>query len=140
MLGTSQESWDQVLMAARARLYSARPSSGQLALPLMLSRRDCSGWMSGCIQSHHVTLMGLGKSYNKWTPWTPLIYWYIEHWRLVVLKIASDTLVHPWSLTVFEDRVYWSDWASTHSTIYSANKLHGGEIQSHAIVNMVITS
>lgn len=57
--------------------------------------------------------------------------------NLDALQIASDRLVHPWSLSVFEDTVYWSDWAQTHSTIFSANKLRGGEVQSHAVVNMV---
>ena len=59
--------------------------------------------------------------------------------HLASLHIASDRLVHPWSLSVFEDTVYWSDWTQTHSTIYSANKLRGGEVQSHAVVNMVIS-
>ena len=57
--------------------------------------------------------------------------------KLVVLNLASDSLVHPWRLSVFEDTVYWSDWEQAHSTIYSANKLRGGEVQSHAVVNMV---
>lgn len=57
--------------------------------------------------------------------------------KLKVLNLASDSLVHPWRLSVFEDTVYWSDWAQAHSTIYSANKLRGGEVQSHAVVNMV---
>ena len=59
--------------------------------------------------------------------------------NLDVLQIASDRLVHPRSLSVFEDTVYWSDWTQAHSTIYSANKLRGGEVQSHAVVNMVIS-
>lgn len=37
---------------------------------------------------------------------------------------------------MFEDIVYWSDWAQAHSTIYSANKLRGGKVQSHTVVNM----
>ena len=57
--------------------------------------------------------------------------------KLQVLNLASDSLVHPWRLSVFEDTVYWSDWAEAHSTIYSANKLRGGEVQSLAVVNMV---
>lgn len=56
--------------------------------------------------------------------------------KLQVLNLASDSLVHPWRLSVFEDTVYWSDWAEAHSTIYSANKLRGGEVQSLAVVNM----
>ena len=54
-----------------------------------------------------------------------------------LLSLASDSLVHPWRLSVFGDTVYWSDWSQTHSTIYSANKRRGGEAESIADVNIV---
>ncbi|XP_064624228.1 very low-density lipoprotein receptor-like isoform X2 [Lineus longissimus] len=44
---------------------------------------------------------------------------------------AQGLLKHPFSIAVFEDRVYWSDWE--HEAIKSVDKFTGNNTQSHAI-------
>ena len=44
--------------------------------------------------------------------------------RRVIL--AHDKIYHPFSISVFEDHVYWSDWYKT--AIYKANKFTGKNV------------
>jgi hypothetical protein len=44
--------------------------------------------------------------------------------RRVIL--AHDQIYHPFSISVFEDHVYWSDWYKT--AIYKANKFTGENV------------
>lgn len=45
--------------------------------------------------------------------------------RTLILK-SRETLRHPFSISVFEDYVYWTDWEK--QTIFRANKFNGGNI------------
>lgn len=45
--------------------------------------------------------------------------------RTVILK-SSETLHHPFSISVFEDVVYWTDWEK--QTIFKANKFNGSNV------------
>ncbi|XP_066906450.1 very low-density lipoprotein receptor isoform X2 [Halyomorpha halys] len=45
--------------------------------------------------------------------------------RTVILK-SSETLHHPFSISVFEDVVYWTDWEK--KTIFKANKFNGSNV------------
>ena len=49
--------------------------------------------------------------------------------RRAVLS-SFETLHHPWSLTTFEDRLYWSDLNRTH--VFSADKFTGERVESVA--------
>ena len=54
----------------------------------------------------------------------------IEHCDLNGLNrrviLAQDKIFHPFSISVFEDHVYWSDFQKT--AIYKANKFTGGNV------------
>ena len=45
--------------------------------------------------------------------------------RRLVLQ-SPEALTHPFSITTFEDYVYWTDWAN--ETIFKANKFTGKEL------------
>lgn len=45
--------------------------------------------------------------------------------RTIVLK-SSDFLNHPFSISVFEDFVYWTDWDK--NSIFRANKFNGSNV------------
>ena len=52
-----------------------------------------------------------------------------------VVLLDSGRLKHPFSVTVFEDLVYWSDW-HTHA-IYQADKFNGSGATPVTATNMV---
>ena len=47
---------------------------------------------------------------------------------------SSEILRHPFSITVFEDWLYWSDWDS--NAIYRANKFNGSGASPVTATNM----
>lgn len=47
--------------------------------------------------------------------------------RRVVLY-STDVLRHPFSITTFEDSVYWTDWDK--AAVYRANKFNGKNIEA----------
>ncbi|XP_045777367.1 low-density lipoprotein receptor isoform X7 [Maniola jurtina] len=59
--------------------------------------------------------------------------------RRVVLY-STDFLRHPFSITTFEDWVYWTDWDKT--AVYRANKFNGKEVEAitstHALQNPMV--
>ena len=42
------------------------------------------------------------------------------------IVLAQDKIFHPFSISVFEDNVYWTDWYRT--AIYKANKFTGNNV------------
>lgn len=60
--------------------------------------------------------------------------------RRVVLS-AGSAIGHPFSITVFEDWIYWSDW--DHHTIMRANKFNGRNAtsvtQTHSVFRQMIS-
>lgn len=54
--------------------------------------------------------------------------------RRVVLY-SAEFLRHPFSITVFEDYVYWTDWDK--AAVFKANKFNGSEIQAITAMRMV---
>ncbi|XP_075216860.1 low-density lipoprotein receptor-like isoform X2 [Lycorma delicatula] len=54
--------------------------------------------------------------------------------RKAVLR-SSDYLPHPFSISVFEDWVYWTDWDK--QAIFRANKFNGSQIAPVTAVNML---
>ncbi|XP_015585106.1 very low-density lipoprotein receptor isoform X2 [Cephus cinctus] len=48
---------------------------------------------------------------------------------------SMDTLRHPFSITTFEDYVYWTDWDK--ETIFKANKFTGKEVEAVTSLNAV---
>lgn len=48
---------------------------------------------------------------------------------------SSDTLRHPFSITVFEDYVYWTDWDK--EAVYKANKFNGKNVEPVTALHMV---
>ena len=50
--------------------------------------------------------------------------------RHVVLS-SRHTIKHPFSITVFEDFVYWTDWET--ESIHKANKLNGSNVTNVAV-------
>ena len=51
-----------------------------------------------------------------------------------VVFSSSEILRHPFSITVFEDWLYWSDWDS--NAIYRANKFNGSGASPVTATNM----
>lgn len=47
--------------------------------------------------------------------------------RRVVLY-STDVLRHPFSITTFEDWVYWTDWDK--AAVYRANKFNGKDVEA----------
>lgn len=46
-----------------------------------------------------------------------------------ILSQHTAHLYHPFSISVFEDWVYWSEWGKNASSIFRANKFDGSEVQ-----------
>ena len=64
------------------------------------------------------------------------LYLYILNgFYIRVVLFSTGLLKHPFSLTVFEDLVYWSDW-HTHA-IYQANKFNGSDATAVTSTNLV---
>jgi len=45
-----------------------------------------------------------------------------------ILSQHSSSLYHPFSISIFEDWVYWTEWAKNGSSIYRANKFDGSQV------------
>lgn len=45
-----------------------------------------------------------------------------------VILYSTDVLRHPFSITTFEDSVYWTDWDKT--AVYRANKFNGKDVEA----------
>lgn len=54
--------------------------------------------------------------------------------RKVVLY-SAETLRHPFSITTFEDHVYWTDWDK--EAVYKANKYTGKDVEPVTAIHMV---
>lgn len=54
--------------------------------------------------------------------------------RNVVLH-STDTLRHPFSITTFEDWVYWTDWDK--EAVFRANKFNGKDVEPVTALHMV---
>ncbi|XP_047507981.1 very low-density lipoprotein receptor-like isoform X3 [Pieris napi] len=57
-----------------------------------------------------------------------------------VILYSTDVLRHPFSITTFEDWVYWTDWDKT--AVYRANKFNGKDIEAvtstHTLQNPMV--
>lgn len=54
--------------------------------------------------------------------------------RHIVLS-SLEFLTHPFSITTFEDWVYWTDWDK--QAVFRANKFNGADVQSVTAKHMV---
>lgn len=54
--------------------------------------------------------------------------------RRVILS-SLEFLKHPFSITTFEDYVYWTDWGK--AAVFKANKFNGGNVQALTATGMV---
>jgi sugar lactone lactonase YvrE len=52
-----------------------------------------------------------------------------------VILYSPDALQHPFSITTFEDWVYWTDWDK--QAVYRANKFNGRDISPVTATHMV---
>lgn len=52
-----------------------------------------------------------------------------------VILYSAEFLRHPFSITTFEDYVYWTDWDK--AAVFKANKFNGSEIQAITAMRMV---
>lgn len=52
-----------------------------------------------------------------------------------VILYSSEYLRHPFSITTFEDYVYWTDWDK--AAVFKANKFNGSDIQAITAMRMV---
>lgn len=50
---------------------------------------------------------------------------------------STDTLRHPFSITTFEDYVYWTDWDK--EAVFRANKFNGKDVEPVTALHMVRT-
>lgn len=48
---------------------------------------------------------------------------------------STDTLRHPFSITTFEDYVYWTDWDK--EAVFRANKFNGKDVEPVTALHMV---
>lgn len=46
-----------------------------------------------------------------------------------------ETLKHPFSITTFEDYVYWTDWDK--EAVFKANKFNGKDVEPVTALHMV---
>lgn len=57
-----------------------------------------------------------------------------------VILYSTDVLRHPFSITTFEDSVYWTDWDKT--AVYRANKFNGKDVaaitSTHTLQNPMV--
>ncbi|KAL4716569.1 hypothetical protein ACJJTC_010233 [Scirpophaga incertulas] len=57
-----------------------------------------------------------------------------------VILYSTDVLRHPFSITTFEDSVYWTDWDKT--AVYRANKFNGKDVEAitstHTLQNPMV--
>ncbi|XP_046978637.1 low-density lipoprotein receptor-like isoform X4 [Vanessa cardui] len=57
-----------------------------------------------------------------------------------VILYSTDVLRHPFSITTFEDWVYWTDWDKT--AVYRANKFNGKDVEAitstHTLQNPMV--
>ena len=56
-----------------------------------------------------------------------------------IIKEKSPALHHPYSVSVLEDWVYWSDWQQSGSNIFRANKFDGTDLELITEAKLVIT-
>ena len=54
-----------------------------------------------------------------------------------VLPLSEKYLIHPWSVAISEDFIFWSDWSQTNSSIYRANKRSGDKPELLTSVHML---
>lgn len=54
--------------------------------------------------------------------------------RNIVLH-STDTLRHPFSVTTFEDYVFWTDWDK--EAVFRANKFNGKDVEPVTALHMV---
>jgi very low-density lipoprotein receptor len=52
-----------------------------------------------------------------------------------VILYSSETLRHPFSITTFEDSVYWTDWDK--EAVFKANKFTGKDVEPVTALHMV---
>ncbi len=52
-----------------------------------------------------------------------------------VVFYSQEHLRHPFSITLFEDWMYWTDWDK--NTIFRANKFNGSNAEPVTAMNMV---
>lgn len=52
-----------------------------------------------------------------------------------IILYSVETLKHPFSITTFEDWVYWTDWDK--AAVFKANKFTGKDVQPVTAVQMV---
>lgn len=52
-----------------------------------------------------------------------------------IILFSVETLKHPFSITTFEDWVYWTDWDK--AAVFKANKFTGKDVQAVTAVQMV---
>lgn len=53
-----------------------------------------------------------------------------------VILYSADYLRHPFSITTFEDYVYWTDWDK--EAVFKANKFTGKDVEPVTAMHMVI--
>lgn len=133
-----------------------------LEIPRALALDPINGWMywsdwgseprierAGMDGSHRQTLI---TSNIKWPNGLTLdlvqsrIYWVDAKLNLIsscnfdgterkVVLYSSEYLRHPFSITTFEDWVYWTDWDK--AAVFKANKFNGADIQPITAMRMV---
>lgn len=52
-----------------------------------------------------------------------------------MILYSADTLRHPFSITTFEDWIYWTDWDKM--AVFKANKFDGHDVQPITATQMV---
>lgn len=133
-----------------------------LEIPRALALDPVNGWMywtdwgseprierAGMDGTHRQTLI---TNNIKWPNGLTLdlvqnrIYWVDAKLNLIsscnfdgsdrkVVLYSSEYLRHPFSITTFEDWVYWTDWDK--ASVFRANKFNGADIQPITAMRMV---
>lgn len=52
-----------------------------------------------------------------------------------IILYSADHIRHPFSITTFEDWVYWTDWDK--AAVFRANKFNGDDVQPITAMRMV---